>query len=69
MNLTANVCDMDNDLRGELTETGIAGTFCAGSFLGGECIGSFYGVQVLQAPTPNKPLQPIAPKDGAPVER
>ena len=57
MNLTANVCDMDNDLRGDLTETGIAGTYCAGSFLGGECIGSFYGVQVLEDSAPNKPLQ------------
>jgi hypothetical protein len=57
LNFTANVCDESQDLRGELTEAGISGNQCYGSWFDapvneyrGECIGSFYAVRILEHP-------------------
>lgn len=56
LNLTANLCDSDNELRGELSETGLSGSYWSGGPLGGELIGTFYGVVVADAAAPNKLL-------------
>lgn len=50
LNLTANLCDSDNELRGELSETGVSGSYWSGGPLGGEFIGTFYGVMVADVP-------------------
>jgi hypothetical protein len=66
MSFTANFCDIDNELRGKLTEAGVSGVYYAGGPSGGKYVGHFYGVQVDDSPS--KPLQPIASKR-APAER
>lgn len=61
MDLTANICDINNELSGELTEIGVSGSYWSGGPWGGTLIGKFYGVIVpASASPPNKPLHATA---------
>jgi hypothetical protein len=69
MDLTANICDNYHELRGQISEEGVAGVYTEGGMFGGETLGRFYGVRVGNSAVPNKSLQPIARTDRAPAER